>query len=140
MYQVKRLTKQLLGAVCLLLFLVPAGCKNGEDDVKLQELVYTVLAKENIPTPLLDELEVRKKEEFRITYEDGEYLYLCVGYGQQESGGYSIQVKELGLYEEYILLDTTLIGPEHEEAAKKVASYPYLVLRTEIRNDPIVFE
>lgn len=129
-----------LSVILLLGILFLSGCKNEAKEEPLRELPYTVLSKENIPTPLLDELEVRKKEEFRITYEDGEYLYLCVGYGQQESGGYSIQVKELGLYEEHILLDTTLIGPEHEEAAQKVETYPYAVLRTEIVNLPVIFE
>lgn len=140
MYQLKKWMNPALLCACVLAMFCLAGCQKEEEDVKLQELTYTVLAEKNIPTPLLDELEVRKKEEFRITYEDGEYLYLCVGYGQQESGGYSIQVKELGLYEDYILLDTTLIGPSHDEAAQKVPSYPYMVLRTELRNTPVLFE
>ena len=141
MYQRIKMRNRIAGAGCLILLLTAAmGCKSSEEDVKLQDLNGTVMTQENIPTPLKEELEVRQKEEFRITYEDGDYLYLCVGYGAQESGGYSIQVKEFALYEDYILLDTTLIGPGHDEAAKKIPSYPYLVLRTEIRTDPVVFE
>lgn len=140
MYQMKKMVRPALLVACILAMFSFAGCRKTQEDVKIQELDYTVLAEKNIPTPLLEELEVRKKEEFRITYEDGEYLYLCVGYGQQESGGYSIQVKELGLYEDYILLDTTLLGPSHDEAAKKTPSYPYMVLRTELRNTPVMFE
>ncbi len=141
MYQRIKIRNRIAGVWCLiLLLLVPMGCKSSEEDMKLQDLNGTVMKQEDIPTPLKEELEVRQKEEFRITYEDGEYLYLCVGYGEQESGGYSIQVKEFGLYEDYILLDTTLIGPGNDEAAKKIPSYPYLVLRTEIRTEPVVFE
>lgn len=129
----------MLLAVMAAFFLL-GGCKSKEEALLLRELEYTVLAKENIPEPLLEELEARKKEEFRITYEDGEYLYLCVGYGQQDCGGYSIQVKQMSLYEGYILLDTTLLGPESEDVAQQVSSYPYLVLRTELLEDPVVFE
>lgn len=140
MYQAKKMSLRLIGVLCLWAMFIPAGCTKNTEDVKISDIAYTVLAEENIPIPLSDELEVRKKEEFRITYEDGEYLYFCVGYGRQECGGYSIQVKEMGLYEDHILLDTTLIGPEHEEAVQKVESYPYIVLRTELRSEPVIFE
>ncbi len=38
----------------------------------------------------------KKEKEFQLSYETGEDLYLAKGYGRQMSGGYSIQVEELG--------------------------------------------
>ncbi|MBQ7972951.1 MAG: protease complex subunit PrcB family protein [Lachnospiraceae bacterium] len=128
----------LLGSVTAVLLLL-GGCKTADEAECIRELEYTVLAKENIPTELLEELEARKSKLFQVTYEDGAYLYLCVGYGEQESGGYCIQTRELALYEEYILLDTVLMGPTQEEAAQKVSSAPYLVIRTEALDYPVVF-
>ena len=82
MYQRIKMRNRIAGVGCLILMLLVAmGCRSSEEDVKLQDLNGTVMTQENIPTPLKEELEVRQKEEFRITYEDGEYLYLCVGYG-----------------------------------------------------------
>lgn len=128
----------MLGSVTVVLLLL-GGCKTADEAECIRELEYTVLAKENIPTELLEELEARKSKLFQVTYEDGAYLYLCVGYGEQESGGYCIQTRELALYEEYILLDTVLMGPTQEEAAQKVSSAPYLVIRTEALDYPVVF-
>lgn len=128
----------MLGSVTAALLLL-GGCKTADEAECIRELEYTVLAKENIPTELLEELEARKSKLFQVTYEDGAYLYLCVGYGEQESGGYCIQTRELALYEEYILLDTVLMGPTQEEAAQKVSSAPYLVIRTEALDYPVVF-
>ena len=41
-------------------------------------------------------MEEKKEKEFQLSYENGEDLYLAKGYGRQMSGGYSIQVEELG--------------------------------------------
>ena len=41
--------------------------------------------------------EERKAENFKLTYSDKQYLYICIGYGEQETGGYSIAVNELYL-------------------------------------------
>ena len=37
----------------------------------------------------------KKEASFKMTYADSGYLYLCVGYGKQDSGGYSITVDDL---------------------------------------------
>lgn len=44
-------------------------------------------------------------------------MYLVVGYGRQDCGGYSIQVKECYLTETSLVLDTELTGPKETAAS-----------------------
>lgn len=63
-----------------------------------------------------------------------------VGYGEQESGGYSIAVKELYLTENAIVADTELIGPQSGEETGVEKSYPYVVVKTEYLEHPVIFQ
>lgn len=113
------------------------GCKEEE---KIRDLDFTVVSSECIPKELLTEIEGKKQEPFQMTFQDGNYLYMCVGYGKQETGGYSICVKDLYLTESSIVLDTTLLGPK-ETGDKKIPgySYPYIVIKTEYIDAVVIF-
>ena len=47
-----------------------------------------------------------------------------MGYGTQQTGGYSIAVNDLYETANAVYIDTNLIGPSPEEKSKPVASYP----------------
>lgn len=113
------------------------GCKKEE---KIRDLDFTVVSSECIPKELLTEIEGKKQEPFQMSFRDGNYLYMCVGYGKQETGGYSICVKELYLTDSSIVLDTTLLGPK-ETGNKKISgySYPYIVIKTEYIDAVVIF-
>ena len=85
-------------------------------------------------------MEEKKTESFKLTYEAEGSLYLCIGYGEQATGGYSISVAELYLSENAIYFDTNLIGPDPSETVSETVSYPYLVIRTEYLDKPVVFQ
>ena len=75
-----------------------AGCSlSSQERVKLRDLDFTVLGEEKIPEQLKTIIEEKKNTAFEITYTDNENLYICIGYGEQETGGYSIAVDELYL-------------------------------------------
>ncbi len=113
------------------------GCKEEE---KIRDLEFTVVSPECLPEELLEEIETVKAEEFGFTFQDNNYLYLCVGYGQQKVGGYSICVKELYLTEKTIVLDTTLLGPNRtKDKEVKEDSYPYIVIKMEYIDAPVIF-
>ncbi len=122
---------------CLLLMLILTGCSGKVVDEKIKDLDFTVVEEAEVPTELLEEIESRKNGPFHMSYSCGEDLYIVVGYGMQETGGYSIQVPQFYLTENAIVLETKLIGPKEKEA--KVRSYPYLVIKTENREEPIVY-
>lgn len=130
----------VLGAVALL---VLTGCAKEKDPLqKIKDLEFTVLAEDNIPEELKTVIEEKKADAFKVTYQDNGFLYICIGYGEQVSGGYSITVNDLYLTENAIYADTTLLGPEpgEESAAKRnTPSYPYIVIKTEFVDKPVVF-
>lgn len=127
-----------LAALCIWLL---AGCEvtdmSGE---RTQSLEYTVMAEEELPREVSALIEERKTQEFQMTYQSGDDLYLIKGYGQQMSGGYSIQVDEVSLGESAVYFRTTLIGPSGEEEAPGEPSCPYIVVRIAYRHEPVQFQ
>lgn len=129
----------LIAAVALMVVLT--GCTLlSQERVKLQDLEFTVLAEEKIPEELLSIVNEKKQGPFSLTYSDKEHLYICIGYGEQSTGGYSIAVNELYLTDSAIYVNTELLGPDPSEKSNPVASYPYIVMKTEYREEPVIFE
>ena len=93
---------------------------------------------EDVPEELQKIIEEKKEAPFTLTYTDNECLYIVAGYGVQSTGGYSIEVPELYLTKENIVIDTNLIGPTEKAVALK--SYPYVVVMTEYRELPVLFQ
>lgn len=127
-------------ALCLM-----TGCAKEEKNPmeKIKDLEFTVLGEDNVPEELKAVIDEKKGNAFKVTYQDNGFLYICIGYGEQVSGGYSITVNALYLTENAIYADTTLIGPDpaDAEAGKKDApSYPYVVIKTEFVDKPVVFD
>ena len=63
-----------------------------------------------------------------------------MGYGEQETGGYSIAVDELYLTDSNIYAATSLLGPEASDKTTAVPSYPYIVIKTEYLEQTVTFE
>ncbi len=145
--EMKRRSFQSVGRrLCLLaviLLCALTGCAGEKKDTleKIKDLEFTVLAEENIPKELKAVIEEKKGNTFKVTFQDNGFLYICVGYGEQVSGGYSITVNDLYLTENAIYVDTTLLGPQPGEGTgkKDTPSYPYIVLKTEFLDKPVVF-
>lgn len=117
------------------------ACSVKKDDLeKVRDLEFTVVGESDLPEELKTVIGEKKQAPFKLTYTDDQNLYIIVGYGEQQSGGYSISVRELYLTENAIVVDTELLGPEAGEATGVEKSYPYLVIRTEYREDPVIFQ
>ena len=132
-------------ALCMAVMLCfLAGCAKEKDPLeRIKDLEFTVLAEENIPEELKNVIEEKKGNAFKVTYQDNGFLYICIGYGEQVSGGYSITVNDLYLTENAMYVDTTLIGPDPADTAavkKNTPSYPYVVIKTEFIDKPVVFD
>jgi hypothetical protein len=85
-------------------------------------------------------IEEKKASPFKITFQDQGFLYIGVGYGEQETAGYSIAVNELYETGNAVYIDTNLIGPGPEEKGKLTPTYPYVVIKTENVNKSVVFD
>lgn len=124
------------------------GCtiKTENGNEKIRDIEFTVLGEDNIPEELKQIVEEKKEKGFKMTYQDNDFLYICVGYGRQETGGYSITVNDLYLTGNSIVVDTNLIGPEPEKRElynaqeKDSASYPYVILKIEYMDKSVVFD
>ena len=130
-----------LAGIFLLQILFLCGCSiREEDSVKLRDLEFTLVSEERLPEELKTMIEEKKQEPFKFTYTDQENLYLCIGYGEQATGGYSITVNELYLMENAIYVHTNLLGPSPKEKENPAVSYPYVVIKTENLDKNVVFE
>ena len=117
------------------------GCALGNSTrEKIRDLDFTVLSEEKIPGELFKVIEERKAENFKLTYRDEDHLYIVIGYGQQETSGYSIAVNELYLTDQSIYVSTSLLGPDAADSNVKEASYPYIVIKTELLDETVIFE
>ena len=130
-------------AVCRLAALVLAAVLTGSGLIRIEEeerkpVDYTVVERQDIPAALDEIMNEKKEKEFQLSYETGEALYLAKGYGRQMSGGYSIQVEELGASSNGLFFVTRLIGPKDLNEAG-VPSYPCIVIKTEPQKKPVVF-
>lgn len=133
----KTICLTFLLSVCLLF----CGCNmTAPSDKKLKDLEFTVISQERLSEELAEIIEERKADNFKLTYHDGDYLYLVVGYGEQPTGGYSIAVDALYLTEDAIKVRTTLLGPGPEDAKTEVPSYPYIVMKIMYLDKTVLFE
>ncbi len=134
----KRLLSVLLvGALCVSVI----ACGKKQDPMeKIKDLEFTVIAEDKLPEELLTMIEEKKETAFKMTFQDQGFLYICVGYGQQETAGYSISVNALYETSNAIYIDTNLMGPGPEEKGKNALTYPYIVVKTENVEKPVVFD
>lgn len=109
-------------------------------DKKVSQVDYTVVADEDLPETLKTAIEEKKSGPFKLSYIDQGEMYIAVGYGEQQSGGYSIVVDDLYMTESNMVIATTLTGPEEEVKGQGTPSYPYLVVKTEYVDCQIIYE
>lgn len=105
-----------------------------------RDLTFQIVTSEQIPTEMIQMIEEKKQTPFSFTYREDKSLYICVGYGEKNSGGYSITVEYLSEAENAVYVKTNLIGPTKEEAKIQGTSYPCLVIQTEDIDKTVVFE
>jgi len=117
------------------------GCSiSKEDKDKVKDLEFTVVEDAEVPEELMKLIEAKKQSMFKLTYTNDQALYIVVGYGKQETGGYSISVNELFLTDNSIVIKTNLIGPSKEETPTSEPSFPYVVVKTELNEHPVIFQ
>ena len=93
-----------------------------------------------IPEELAATIDARKESDFEISACIDGYTYIVKGYGKQPTGGYSIRVDRLQTNGTDMTMASTLIGPSAGEAVNKLATYPYIVIKTEATDNNILFE
>lgn len=127
--------------LCVILLSLMTGCSAEKlRTEKLRDIEFTVVDEENIPEELEEMIEEKDEKPFKLTYADNGALYIAVGYGEQPTSGYSIEVQELYETENAIYIHTNLIGPAKDEKIVEQKTYPYLVVKLEFIDKNVVFE
>ncbi|WFR57386.1 protease complex subunit PrcB family protein [Anaerocolumna sp. AGMB13025] len=135
-----------LRIILLLLGVIGSGllltaCKSENTDVKkIKDLEFTVVEDADVPEQLMQIINEKKKEPFKLSYSNADNLYIVVGYGEQPTGGYSISVDDLFLTSNAVYIDTNLIGPSETEKVVNAVTYPYVVVKTEFIDKSVVFK
>ena len=137
--------KRVIPVVSVLMILILGcvgftGCdkEKGAED-KVEDLAFTVVGERDVPQSLSELIGKKKEKEFKLTYADGQDMYIVIGAGPQKGGGFSIAVKELYLTENSVVIRTELLGPEKGESHGEDTSYPVLIVKTAFCEDPVVF-
>jgi hypothetical protein len=138
----KKTTSLLSAGLLIVLTLFQlTGCTFVSDErIKLRDLDFTILSEDVVPAELKKIIDEKQGEEFRLTYSDNDNLYICIGYGEQQGGGYSITVNELYLTDNAIYVNTALLKPDKTSDAKISKSCPYVVIKTEHLDETVIFE
>ena len=141
----KRARKVLtvLGVLMVILGGIAAftGCQSGDSEEKRgEDLEFTVSGEADIPAALKELIDKKREKAFKLTYADGQEMYIVIGEGPQKGGGYSVAVKALYETDNSIVIRTELQGPEAGEAKGTEESFPLLIVRTGFRHKPVVFQ
>lgn len=143
--KLKRPGKRIIPVLCVMMVLVLGcigftGCgKEESTEEKVEDLAFTVVGERDVPQALTELIGKKKEKEFKLTYADGQDMYIVIGAGPQNGGGFSIAVKELYRTENSVVIRTELIGPEKGEATGTDTSYPVLIVKTAFCEEPVVF-
>ncbi|CUH93855.1 protease complex subunit PrcB family protein [Herbinix luporum] len=138
----QKIIKNFLGLLLIILTVFGLlGCEKDESEIKkIRDLDFTVVEEADLPGELKEIIDEKKEKPFRLHYSNKDHLYIVVGYGKQNSGGYSVAVEELFLTDNAIYIDTNLIGPSQDDLVTQGVTYPYIVVKLEYMDKKIVFE
>lgn len=139
----KAIMKRMISILCItVLCIICSSCSKAQEgeDKKVKDLDFTVVEDADLPDRLMTLINERKMNPFKFKYTDNEFLYIVQGYGGQKSGGYSISVDEMYLAENAVYIKTNLIGPGKNEPVTQAITYPYVVVKIEFIDKPVVFQ
>lgn len=136
----RKITMLFLSVAVLMTSILVMGCKITDiNSDKVSELDFTVVEDKDLPIELKKLIDSKKENTLRMTYTTKDYTYIVVGYGTQETSGYSIKVNDLYLGKNAIYVDVSLMGPAADETVSETKTMPYIVLKIEKRDETVIF-
>lgn len=142
--QEKRTGSSALVLALLLCILMSSGGCEKKSDTKRVDMEFTVCDDSRVPDVLMKLMQEKKGKGFQLSYINGENLYIAIGYGEHDRGNLNVVVEELYKTERNICVKTRLatseLTPTDGEHVGECSMYPYIVLRCERLELPIIFE
>lgn len=111
----------------------------GETEERVN-LDFTVCEEGRLPAELVNIINEKKASPFKLTFTTREYMYIVVGYGAQQRGGCAVTVNALYRTSQAVYIDTNLIGSDGETIKIDGMTYPYVAVKCENQNLPVVYE
>ncbi len=136
MHQSIYATAFLLCSAVSLAFL--SACGKTGDNTPRRDIECTVCDESRLPTELVEIINEKKEQPFRLTYASGAYMYVVVGYGTQNRDELSVVLEEFSLGGDAIYIDTKLAS-ESQNAENNVLTYPYIAVKCEKYEYPVIF-
>lgn len=122
-------------AVCL------TGCEiRKTSEEKLKDLEFTVCDEHRLPEELVDIIQEKKTEPFKMTYKTKDYMYIVLGYGAEDRKDVSVRVSELYLTENAIFIETSLVADDEKTMEEDMVSYPWIAVKCQLYDKPVVFQ
>ena len=133
--------RRVIAGILLAIFLISTifwliGCNS---EAETENLDFTVCEDGRLPAELVRIIEEKKAEPFKLTFTTREYMYIVVGYGAQPRGGCSVTVEALYKTDDAVCIDTNLVGTEDSEIKIDGMSYPYVAVKCENQDLPVVY-
>ena len=127
------MAKKICEILCVtLLTVLLGGCMFMEaSDEKIKDRAFVIVNEEVLPDEIRSIIETKKTEAFQMAYHEENVTYIILGYGMQETSGYSIQVNEVYEGKDSIWVDADLIGPRKNDEIENEPSYPYVIIKTD---------
>lgn len=131
-------------ALVLVLLFSLTGCKDGEEQRERQEIDFTVCSRDMLPEELYTIIEEKKENVSKFTYANGSFMYIVVCYGEKDRENLNVVVNDLFMTSNAIYIDTTLktdkASSSDTEVTGELSMYPYVVLKCEKYDLPVVFD
>lgn len=138
MKRIKYLSVFIVLSIFLLATLT--SCKFEEtNEKKIKDLDYTICDESKLPEALVELINERKKEPFKLSYRTKDYLYIVVGYGAQDRTDLSVVMSELYLTENSIIVNTDMNSIEDTILEDNKVTYPWLAVKCEHYDLPVIF-
>lgn len=136
-----RLLVGVIIAVVIVIIMYLTGCSvTQQDNGKVADIDFTVVENQDVPDELMKLIKEKKQNTLRLTYTTKEYTYMVAGYGSQPTSGYSIKVNDVYLGKNAIYVDVSLVGPTTGEQVNEMPTTPYIVIKIEKREEPVIFK
>lgn len=120
------------------------GCESDEKSTKKKKIDFTVCDESRMPNELLEIVNEKKEKVFKLSYINDNYLYIAVGYGERDRQDFSVIVEDLYVTDNAIYIDTEIYiegnTPTDSLAESKASMYPYIVIKCEKIDLPVVFD
>lgn len=125
----------------VVVFQVLGGCAVEKMETeKIGEIEYTIVKEVEQPEEIRILIADNYETKMKMSYIDQGMEYIIIGYGEQTTSGYSIEVVEIYETENTVCVDTSLLGPLSGEEIVEVTTYPYIVIAIEENEKPVVYE